>query len=174
MFQKLHFFKKRDLASLAIATSLIVGGFAIAKTQPKPSPLQNSMAAYTVALDNAGNEVLQPASEVAPGQLVEYALTYSNTGNSALKDIVVTGPIPSATAYIGQSAFTHANAQLQVSIDGGNTFEAEPVKRIFTDASGKQIEKIIPPSQYTHVRWNMKQPLNAGETQQFAYRSVVK
>lgn len=174
MFQKLHFFKKRDLASLAIATSLIVGGFAIAKTQTQPSPLQNSIAAYTVALDNAGNEILQPANEVVPGQLVEYAMTYSNTGDSALKDIVVTGPIPAATAYIGQSAFTQARAALQVSIDGGNTFESEPVKRIVTDASGRKFEKTIPPSEYTHVRWNMQQPLNAGETQQFAYRSVVK
>lgn len=174
MFNNIRFFKKRDLASLAIAGTLIIGGFAIAKTQNKPSPLVNSMAAYIVSLDQAGNEYLQAAAEVEPGQTVEYALTYQNQGKSALKDIVVTGPIPAATAYIGQSAFTQAHAQLQVSIDGGGKFESEPVKRIVINANGKQVEKIIPPTKYTHVRWVMKQPLNAGETQQFAYRSFVK
>ena len=167
-------FKKRHLVSLAIATSLVVGGFAIAKNQNRPSPLQNSMAAYVVGQDAAGNEVLQAASEVSPGQTVEYAMTYANVGDNALQDIVVTGPIPSATAYIGQSAFTYAQAKLQVSIDGGKTFEAEPVTRIITDANGQQVQEIIPASEYTHVRWHMQQPLNAGETQQFAYRSVVK
>ena len=174
MFQKLHLSKKRGLASLAIAASLIAGGFAIAKTQSQPSPLQNSMAAYIVGMDSAGNEFLQEASQVAPGQTIEYALTYSNVGDSALKDIVVTSPIPASTAYIGQSAFTPANATLQVSIDGGSTFESEPVVRIVTDANGKEVEQIIPPHKYTHVRWQMKQPLNAGETQQFALRSLVK
>lgn len=174
MFQTFHFFKKRHLASLAVAASLVVGGIAIAKNQNRPSPLQNSMAAYVVGMDAKGNEVLQAASEVAPGQTVEYALTYANTGDNALKDIIVTGPIPSATAYVGQSAFTYAQAKLQVSIDGGKKFESEPVTRIVTDANGNQIRKIIPASEYTHVRWHMQQPLNAGETQQFAYRSVVK
>ena len=174
MFKNIHFFKKRDVASLLVVTSLIAGGYAIAKTQPKPSPLQNSMAAYIVGMDNAGNEVLQAASEVEPGQVVEYALTYHNSGESALNDVVVTGPIPAATAYIGKSAFTQSKARLQVSIDGGNQFESEPVKRIITDASGKKIEKIIPSTEYTHVRWVMQQPLNAGETKQFAYRSLVK
>ncbi len=167
-------FKKRHLASLAIATSLVVGSFAIAKNQDKPSPLQNSMAAYVVAHNAEGKEILQAASEVAPGQTVQYAMTYANVGDNALNDLVITGPIPSATDYVGQSAFTPAQAKLQVSINGGKTFESEPVTRMVTDVTGKKVKKIIPPSQYTHVRWHMQQPLAAGETQQFAYRSVVK
>lgn len=173
MFPKFHLLKKRHVASLAIAASLAAGGFAIAKNQAQ-SPLQNSMAAYVVTQDARGNEILQAASEVAPGQTVQYALTYANTGRNALNDLVVTGPVPSATTYVGQSAFTQARAKLQVSIDGGKTYEAEPVVRIITDASGKQVRKVIPASEYTHVRWHMQQPLNAGETQQFAYRSIVK
>lgn len=172
---KFNLFKKRDLASLAIAASIIAGGFAIANTSVgKSSPLENSMAAYVVQTDKAGNEILKQATEVAPGQVVEYELVYKNNGDSALTDLVITGPVPGTTSYLSKSAVTAAKAQLQVSIDGGNKFESEPVKRIVTDANGKKIEKIIPPSQYTHLRWTMKQPLAAGETQKFAYRSVVK
>ncbi|MEZ5449429.1 MAG: hypothetical protein R3E89_10745 [Thiolinea sp.] len=134
----------------------------------------NSMAAYVVTLDQEGNELLQAATEVEPGQVVEYELTYQNTGDTALKDLVITGPVPSATGYLANSNLAQTAAQFLVSIDGGSKFESEPVKRIVTDASGRKIEKIIPPSEYTHVRWIMQQPLAAGETQKFAYRSVVE
>lgn len=33
--------------------------------------------------------------------------------------------------------------------------------------------KVIPPSEYTHIRWTMKKALEAGEAQTFAYRSLV-
>ena len=174
MFPKIHLFKKRDYAYLAIAASIIAGGIALANTQPAKSPLQNSMSAYVVTVNQEGKEVLQPATEVEPGQIVEYALRYENKGSKALKDIIVTGPVPSATAYIGKSAHTEAKAELRVSIDGGKTFESEPVKRIVTNADGKKVEKIIPASEYTHVRWIMQEPLNSGVVQNFAYRSIVK
>lgn len=174
MFPKIHLFKKRDYVYVAVAASIIAGGIAIASTQSAKAPLQNSMAAYVVMTDPQGKEVLEPATEVEPGQTVEYALTYENVGSSALKDIIVTGPIPKVTSYIAKSAHTEAKAKLQVSIDGGKTFEGEPVKRMVKDASGKKVEKVIPPSQYTHVRWLMQEPLNAGDVKNFAYRSVVK
>jgi hypothetical protein len=60
-----------------------------------------------------------------------------------------------------------------VSIDGGKTFEGEPVKRMVENEQGKKVEKIIPPSEYTHVRWVLQQPLSAGETKSFSYRSLV-
>ncbi len=174
MFPTISLFKKRDYAYLAVAASIVIGSIAIANTQADKSPLQNSMAAYVVAMNQEGQEVLQPATEVEPGQVIEYALTYENTGTAALKDIIVTGPVPNATAYIGKSAYTAAKAELLVSIDGGKTFEKEPVKRMVKDAAGKKVQKIIPPAEYTHVRWNMKEALNAGDMKQFAYRSVVK
>lgn len=174
MFPKIHLFKKRDYAYLLVAASVIAGGIAIANTQGAKAPLQNTMTAYVVSTDQAGKEVLEPATEVAPGQTVEYQLTYENTSTDPLKDLIVTGPVPRVTAYIGKSAFTEAKANLQVSIDGGKTFENEPVKRLVKDANGKKVERIIPPSAYTHLRWMMKEPLNAGEVKNFAYRSVVK
>ncbi|HPE61498.1 MAG: DUF11 domain-containing protein [Thiothrix sp.] len=174
MFPKIHLFKKRDYAYLMLAASIIAGGFAIANSQARTAPLQNTLQAYLVGVDQQGREILQPTREVEPGQLIEYQLTYSNTGSSALKDVVVTGPIPAATAYMPQSARSQARAQLQVSVDNGKTFESEPVKRMITDKNGRKVEVIIPPSEYSHVRWTMKEPLQAGVTQQFAYRSIVE
>ncbi|MCB1619132.1 MAG: DUF11 domain-containing protein [Thiothrix sp.] len=174
MLPRIHLFKKRDYAYLMLAASIVAGGFAIANSQTRAAPLQNTLQAYLVSADQQGREILQPTREVEPGQLIEYQLTYANTGNSALRDVVVTGPIPAATAYMPQSARTQAKAQLQVSIDNGRTFESEPVRRMITDKNGRKVEVIIPPSEYSHVRWIMKEPLQAGMTRQFAYRSMVE
>lgn len=173
LLSHVQLFKKRDYVYVAVAASIIAGGIALANSQPK-SPLQNSMTAYIVSVDAKGKESLQAATEVAPGQTVEYALTYQNISDKALKGIVVTGPVPAATQYIAKSARSQAKAALEVSIDGGKTFEKEPVKRVITNEAGKKVETIIPPEKYTHVRWIMQEPLAAKTTQQFAYRSLVK
>jgi len=174
MFPQIQWFKKRDYAYLALAMSVVAGGIAIANTSSAPSPLQNSMAAYVVGTNAEGNEYLQPASEVEPGQTVHYQLTYKNVGEEALKGITVTGPVPDATHYVAKSARTAADAKLQVSIDGGKSFESEPVKRVITNEAGERVEVTIPPKQYTHVRWVMKEALQAGAAENFAYRSKVK
>ena len=75
---------------------------------------------------------------------------------------------------MAKTAASAAQTDFVVSIDGGKNYESEPVKRVVTDEKGKKVEKIIPPSEYSHVRWNLKQPLKAGETQTFSYRSIVK
>ncbi len=166
-------FKKTYFTAIALAVSVTLGGLAVANSKPVDQPLQSSMQAYVISTDKAGKDVAKPATEVEPGQVVEYRLTYKNVSDQALKGIAVTGPIPNATDYMAETAGTKAESDFVVSIDGGKTFEAEPVKRIVTDENGKQVEKIIPPSEYSHVRWNLKQPLSAGETETFVYRSVV-
>jgi uncharacterized repeat protein (TIGR01451 family) len=164
----------KRLFSLAFAVSIILGGVAMANAKQAESPLQSTMAASVISLDKNGKEVAKPAQEVEPGQTVEYTLTYKNISDQSLKGIAVTGPIPAATAYVADTAAAGVAADFKVSIDGGKTFESEPVKRVVTDEQGKQVTKIIPPSEYTQVRWVLKNPLEAGEAQTFTYRSLVK
>jgi len=62
----------------------------------------------------------------------------------------------------------------EVSIDGGETFESEPVTRIESQADGSQKEVIIPPALYTHIRWAVEDALEGeGGEQNYAYRVVV-
>lgn len=167
-------FTTKHFALLALVASIAVGSLAIANTKPADQPLQSSMKAYVITADKTGKDVATPAAEVAPGQVVEYRLTYKNISEKPLSGISVTGPIPNSTTYMAKTAAAAAQADFVVSIDGGKNYEAEPVKRVVTDEKGKKVEKIIPPSEYSHVRWNLKQPLKAGESQIFSYRSIVK
>ena len=70
------------------------------------------------------------------------------------------------------------NLQLHLHCVGGFVLEYYGMKATEDiDAfyeSTEKVEKIIPPSAYTHLRWMMKEPLDAGQVQNFAYRSIVK
>jgi uncharacterized repeat protein (TIGR01451 family) len=167
-------FAKKSLLALALAGIMIGGGIAAVNAESNPSsPLQSSMQAYVISLGQDGEETAQAAQEVEPGQVIEYRMDYKNVGQTSLKGIAVTGPVPSATHYLDNTAVTQAASDFMVSIDGGKTFEGEPVKRMVENEQGKKVEKIIPPSEYTHVRWILNQPLAAGETKSFSYRSLV-
>ena len=137
-------------------------------------PIKSAMEAYVVeSKDN--QETLLAASEVEPNQLVEYQLTYTNVSGSDIKGLTVVGPVPEGTSYVSNTANADVAASLLVSIDGGKTFESEPVIRLETKASGEVVEKVIPAEEYTHLRWNAKNEINAdGGTQFYTYRVRVK
>lgn len=135
--------------------------------------LTSKMDAYVVETNKKGEEELVKAEKVYPNDKIEYKLTYTNNTEKPLKGLVITGPIPENTFYVADTSNTKIKSKFVVSIDGGKTFESEPVKReIMKD--GKKVEIIIPPEKYTAVRWVPLIPINAKEKQIFAYRIEVK
>ena len=139
----------------------------------KMEPLSSQMDAYVVTTDKDGKEELKPAEEVLPKDKLEYKLTYTNNTDNLLNGLVITGPIPENTFFVSGTNNTKINSDFVVSIDGGQTFEPEPVKRIVMK-DGKKIEVIIPPEKYTAIRWMPSVPINAKEKQIFTYRIEVK
>jgi len=141
----------------------------------KPFADRNSLRNKRIVVTNDdGREQVESASEALPGETLEYRLTYENTSEAPLRALVITGPVPASTDYVGDSAATMVASELVVSIDGGTTWEAEPVIRTRTNADGSTEEYTVPPAEYTHVRWQSGQQLAAGATQEFRYRVVVQ
>lgn len=137
-------------------------------------PIQGAMEAFVVQLEDE-RETLLAAKEVEPNQLVEYQLTYTNVGESKINGLTVVGPVPEGTTYVSDTANADVDAALQVSIDGGKTFEPEPVIRLETKESGEVVEKVVPPEQYTHLKWKAQDAITAdGGTQFYTYRVRVK
>ncbi len=163
--------KMNKLTAIFLAASLAVSaGVVFAKA----NPLATQMEAYTISINKSGQEVATKSAEASPKQLIEYRVTYENVSQSPLKGLAVTGPIPASTHYKGGSNNTKIASNFMVSIDGGKSFEGEPVKRMVKDANGKMVEKIIPTSRYTHVRWVPGAGISAGEKQLYSYRVQVK
>jgi len=60
-----------------------------------------------------------------------------------------------------------------VSIDGGKTFEKEPVTRQKKMADGTVKKVVIAADKYTHIRWKASDALVSKGQQQYTYRVKV-
>jgi len=131
--------------------------------------------AFIVTKDSDGKEEVVPAKETVPGQVMEFRIVFTNNGDDSVSGIKVVDPIPENTRFIGDSHLADVEALFEVSIDGGESFESEPVKRVETQADGSQIEVVVPPEQYTHVRWVASEELTSkGGKHSYSYRVSVE
>lgn len=135
--------------------------------------LVTHLEGYNIVVDEEGNESFTEASEVKPGQVIEYRMFFQNQGEDAIRQWKPIGPVPLHTKYVADSANTDVRAELRVSVDGGANYEAEPVKRTRTLPDGTVEEYIIPPESYTHISWEVKERLSKDETEVFKYRVKV-
>ena len=156
-----------------LAALLTLALMPLAQAAPD-QPLSSRMDVYRIEIDADGRERAETAEEILPGELLEYRLNYENVSDAPLRALVITGPVPANTDYVGGSAATLVPSELVVSIDGGASFESEPVVRTRTAADGSTEEYVVAPEEYTHVRWRSSQSLAAGVTQEFRYRVVVE
>jgi len=98
-----------------------------------------------------GKEVLSPANQAAPGDIVQYTATYRNTDKTPATQVVATLPIPAATEYVPGTANP---AGAWASTDGTN-FAPIPLKRMVKNSEGKMVEQVVPVSEYRALRWSL-------------------
>lgn len=162
-------FLQKCIKRAALASSLLFAAAAYAA-----SPVSGDIQAYLISGDS-DSETLQPASQAEPGDVIEYRLVFTNSGETDVFGLNVVNPIPENTTFVSQSANTRIPSIFKVSIDGGATFEDTPVKRVETQSDGTQKEVIIPPSMYTHVQWKADKPLlSDGGEHIYSYRVTIK
>lgn len=154
----------------ALAFFLSIAGFAFAK-----GPVTGEIQAYIVTKDGDGKEMTVPAVETVPGQVMEFRIVFTNNGDDDVNGIQVVDPIPEHTRFISDSHNADVKATFEVSIDGGESFEGEPVVRLETQTDGSQKEVVVPPEQYTHVRWVAAEHLRSkGGQHSYSYRVSVE
>jgi uncharacterized repeat protein (TIGR01451 family) len=158
------------LFSLCFALSGFLLGDAAA---PELAPLQSTMTSFLVEQDAEGKERLTEISQVKPGQLIEYALVYSNISDRDLTEVSIIGPIPPNTQYLADSAQPSKDAIPEFSIDNAVTFQPEPVKYKVRLPDGSEEEKIATADMYTQIRWKLS-IMNAGEKLTLKYRVQVR
>ncbi len=154
-----------------LATALI---FSSTPLSADSGPLHGELTGLRVIHEYDGSERFAPAEDVQPGDLMEYRLSFQNKGAESLSGLTITGPVPANTEYVSWSASGNSPHRYLVSVDGGESFEAEPVTRVQVAADGTRREVEIPPSQYTHLRWNPQLAIGPGQQQVFHYRVRVR
>lgn len=129
-------------------------------------PVETRLEARKVVRAADGTETLASADAARPGEILEYAATYRNTGKRAVTNLAATLPIPPNTELVAGSA-RPANAQASVD---GRTFAVPPLKRRVV-RDGKTVEVEIPAREYRYLRWNAPE---IGGEQSLTFTARVK
>jgi uncharacterized repeat protein (TIGR01451 family) len=95
------------------------------------------------------------ADDVLPGDVVRYALRFTNTQTQAVRNVVFSNPVPQGLRYVpGSAAADATNAAITFSIDGGRTFSTQPMIEVVEDGERRSVP--APARMYTHVRWTVE------------------
>ena len=124
------------------------------------------------AVDETGTTVVRlvPVTNAIPGELLIFTISYTNEGDDEARDIVLTNPVPENMLYEGKSA-AGEGSRISYSVDGGVTYGA-PDSLSVTGDDGKKRQAV--PSDYTHVRWQLIDPVPPGGSGTVSFKASVK
>ena len=116
-----------------------------------------------------GRDVLAPAEQAQPGDLLEYRATYKNAGTTEARGLMATLPIPRGTRYVTGSALPR---RVEASLDG-RTFAPIPLTRKVRLADGRTVTREVPASEYVALRWPLG-VLPASQSREVAARVRIE
>lgn len=112
---------------------------------------------------------LVAADVVVPGESVFYTITFTNVSAEPADNVVITNPIAEDLMYVDGSAFG-PGMDIQFSVDGGVTFAAAKELTVVEDGEVRVAEA----GDFTHVRWVMKNDLEAGAQGTARFAAVLE
>ncbi len=136
--------------------------------------LTGTVEAFRVIAAGDGKETFLPADKARPSDVIEYRLTYKNSGTDLVRSIFITDPIPSGTMYIEASASQPNKGRVEFSIDGGRTYGTWPIEIIEKTNDGRQVVKRATPDMVTHIRWTLNETFKPEREITVSYRTVIE
>jgi len=100
---------------------------------------------------------LVSADTIVPGDDVVYTITFTNISGEPAENIVITNPISESLTYVQGSAFGPGTV-IEFSVDDGQNFGAPD--ELVVGINGGQ--RPAAAEDFTHVRWTMRNELEAG------------
>lgn len=167
------------IATTPVLANIQEAGTAIAQKLLQPEvKLVMSADKQVVVKDVNGQDklewkALEGEVTVQPGDVLRYVVASENEGEMAASNLVVTQPIAKEMTYKLGSAQGNDIAEITYSIDGGESFVAEPMVEV-TLADGTKEMQPAPAEAYTHVKWDFTQALGAEEAISVSHEVTVK
>ncbi|MEL7316010.1 MAG: hypothetical protein AAF215_16525 [Cyanobacteria bacterium P01_A01_bin.123] len=118
-------------------------------------------------------EALAGQAQVFPGDVLRYTIDGANSGDVEAENLVISQAIPAEMTYVLASATPVEGAELVYSIDGGETFVAEPMVEVTLPDGTVELQP-APAEAYTHVRWSFGESLASASSLKVAYDVQVK
>ena len=146
--------RKRRVKTWAIATVMSAAILALALTGAKASnnsPVKAELTAWKILTTPSGQEKRDSARTAKPGDILEYRVAYQNQGDTAVKGLLATLPVPEGMSYLPQAANP---AITSASLDG-KQFESIPLMRWVRQADGTLVQQQVPFEDYRFLRWQL-------------------
>ena len=149
---------------------LVATVFAMA---PAPALASNGQVALkgdvkvekTVTENGETRSVFEDPKVVVPGDRLLFSTSYVNTGETPVKNFVVTNPLPPAVRIAEESA-----TALEVSVDGGKTWGRLTALMVGDGQGGQRPAQA---GDVTHVHWVISEIAPHGQGQ-VEYRAIVR
>lgn len=140
---------RRSVMAMVIMALTLSGLPAFGAAQPD---VRVTLSAHRISTTATGKESITSGDSAKPGEIIEYRAVYKNVGSAAARKLHGMLPIPAEMEYSADSAVP---AGVQASTDG-TSYAAIPLKRKVKLANGTVTSRTVPPSEYTSLRWNLK------------------
>lgn len=139
---------------------IIFLGLAVQAFAQQNDELTSVLQVYKITTNDDGDEVANETTEVTPGDLIEYRLTYTNNLDNSITQLMPVLPIPVGMEFELDSA--SPNAEGASLSNTGNTFQRLPLTRQVRQPDGTTAEELVPSREYRRLRW-LVPSLDAGE-----------
>jgi len=122
--------------------------------------------------DESGQEAtrLVPVSTVVPGDEVIYTISFTNISGEPAENVTITNAVPQHMAYVGETAFG-PGTEVTYSVDGGISYGSPDELTVKNDEGD---ERPANASDYTHIRWVMRNNLEPGSKGFARFRAQLK
>src|SRR5690606_11435006 len=136
---------------------------------PAPAPTPGNPIAlrteiFIVSLvtldDGSREERFTPATSAIPGQVIEYRIFATNTGETTLPAgrIQVLGPVQQGMEFVAGSATPNSDRILTEYSADGTEFGVPPIL-----AGTGDDRRVVEPEDYRAVRWTLLVPMEPGQ-----------
>lgn len=158
---------------MAMWKNVVVGGLAALVAVAPVQAQDRTDSALQVQAENVTAKASGRTSpDALPGDVVHYALRFTNPRGAAVRNVVFDNPVPAGMHYEANSAGAdRAGVTITYSIDGGRTYSTQPM--IEQVVNGERRIVPAPAAMYTHVRWTVGTALAPGAQVTAEYRVRV-
>lgn len=133
-----------------LAFAVMISGTQVAAQETKPKALV--ITAENLMAGDARHQELPDSTALLPGDVVHFRLLFTNVNEFPVQRVEFKDPIPTGLRYVASSAkVDRADILVEYSIDGGETFSAQPMIEVIED--GRPVMRPAPAERYTHIRW---------------------
>jgi uncharacterized repeat protein (TIGR01451 family) len=159
-----------------VAASLCAGAVIGAAEAPSRAPLDlivsSTLERIVAAADDGGVAELAVTSATVAShadQLI-YSVRFTNAGAHVLDTVRITSAVPAGVKYVAGSA-SGPGSEALFSVDNARTF-GRPVELRLAAPDGSK--GLADAADYTHVRWVLDAPLDAGAAGSARFRAVPR